>query len=74
MEANENENTTVQNIGMQLGDHKREVYSITDLPQEGRKDSNTQLNLIPKGPGKKTANEAQNHYKKGNYNGYSRNK
>ena len=31
----------------------REVYSIADFPQEGRKDSNTQLNLTPKGPGKK---------------------
>ena len=50
-------------FGIQQSSYKREVYSNTGLPQEARKVSNTQPNLIPKRCRKGTVNS---HQKKGN--------
>ena len=48
MEANENDNTTAQNLwDAAKGSHKKEVDSIPGLPKEGRKVSDTQPNLTP---------------------------
>lgn len=41
------------------GGSRKEVYSNIDLPQEARKVSHTQPNIIPKGSGKRTANKAK---------------
>ena len=43
-------------MGCSKSSAKREVYSYTSLPQEARKISNKQSNLIPKG----TREEEQN--------------
>ena len=37
--------------------HKRQVYSITSIPQESKKVPNTQPNLTSKGTGKKKINK-----------------
>ena len=48
MEANENDNTTEQNLwGRSKGGHKMEVYSNPGLPKEGRKVTDTHSNLTP---------------------------
>ena len=41
-------------MGCKKGNSKREVYSNTSLPQEIRKISNKQPNLIPKGTRERT--------------------
>ena len=56
MEANENENTTAQNL-----------WDAAKAVIKGTKVSNTQSNLTPKRAGKITENKAQNQQKKGNY-------
>ena len=48
LEANDNENTTTQNLWDAAKGAMREVYSNTILPQETRKISNKQPNLTPK--------------------------
>ena len=49
LETSENEITTIQKpMGCSKSCSKREVYSNTSLPQETRKISNEQPNLIPK--------------------------
>ena len=52
MKANENENTTTQNLRCSKDSHRREVYSNPGLLKKGRKVSNTQPNLTPKRAGK----------------------
>lgn len=50
LDTNENENKTIQkSMGHSKSRSKREVYTSTRLPQEIRKVSNEQSNLIPKG-------------------------
>ena len=68
MEANEMKwkHDSPKPLGCSKDGHKREVYSNPGLPKEGRKVSDTQPNLTPKRPGKRTAKEAQNQKKKEN--------
>ena len=56
LETNDNENTTTQNLWDAAKAVKREIYSITILPQETRKTSNRQPNFIPKTTGKRRKN------------------
>ena len=59
MEANENENTTVQNLWDAANVVLRgKLYCYIDLPQEVRQVSNIQPNITPKGARKGTANKA----------------
>jgi len=57
MEANENENTTVENLGNAAKAVLRGKYIATQAFLK-KQDSNTQANLTPKGGGKITANKA----------------
>ena len=65
LETNDNENMTTQNLWDAAKAVKREIYSITILPQETRKTSNRQPNFIPKTTGKRTKNN-QNQQKERN--------
>ena len=73
MEANENENRIVQNLGIQQRWFRKKVYCKTGLPQEARRVSNTQPNHIPKGARKGTENKAERQ-KKGKNKDQRRNK
>ena len=59
---------------MQQKQSKREVCSDTSLPQEIRKISNKQPNLIPKGTRERKTNKTQSQQKEGNHKGQNRNK
>ena len=56
LEANDNENTTTQNLWDAAKAVPREVYSNTILLHETRKTSNRQPNFTPKTTGKRTKN------------------
>ena len=60
-------------FGMQQSGPKREIHSNTGLPQEIRKVSNTQPDLIPKPTGERIANKAQIQQEKRNNKDQSRN-
>ena len=61
MEANENENTTAQNLwDAAKAVLKREVYCQIDHSQEATKISNRQPNLTPKGARKKKKKQNPN--------------
>ena len=54
-------------LGCSKSVSKREIYSNTGLPQETRKISNKQSNLVPKGAKKKEQqNQTKNQQKEGN--------
>ena len=65
MEKNENKDTMAPNLWDAESGSKREVYSNASIPQEARKFSNKQPNLIPKVARKRT-NKTHNQQKEGN--------
>ena len=72
MEANENENTTVQNLWDAAKIVIRGKYIVIQALFAGRKFSNIHSNLTTKGAGVKNSKQAQKH-QKGNNKDQNRN-
>ena len=53
-------------MGYSLSNSKREIHSNISLPQEARKISSKQSNLVPKETRKRIVNKAQSEEKDGN--------
>ena len=68
METNENEKTVLQNLWNAAEVVLREFYTNTGLPQETRKISNKQPNLIPEASSRRRPEKTQIQQKERNNN------
>ena len=59
LETNNNKNNFTNSMGYSKSRSKREVHSDIDLPQETRKISNKQINLLPKRIRKRRPNKSK---------------